>query len=251
MYYRVMLDGEIIDALESLNCCKYSYRSRAVLRCGEKNCPEGIISQRTGRYYQVDGWPEFPETVSGSGGTVQLVEIDADTYAALLQALDSGEEYVPEVEIEQEPDVTLEFVVEQKVAQLNKDCEKVIEAGFTLQMSDGESYHFTMKNEDQIAMMSIMARVQTGETEFDFYASDRKCLTMTAEDATNLVTTATAFRSYHVAYFRCMAEWVESLSVIKEVATVAYGDVVPEGFRSPYLVKYATAMGVEAYAEAS
>ena len=88
MYYKVQLDGEIIDALDRLDCCKYVPRSRSVLRCTAKDSPEGIISARTGRYYHVDGWPGFPADVDSL--TVVLSEIDVDTYDAITAALDDG-----------------------------------------------------------------------------------------------------------------------------------------------------------------
>lgn len=92
-YYKVTLDDTIIDALTELDCCKYSPRSRMVLRCGADDNPEGIISTRTGLYYHVDGWAEFPEAVTGSGGTVTLIEIYEDAYESIVAALDAGSQY--------------------------------------------------------------------------------------------------------------------------------------------------------------
>lgn len=94
MLYKAQLSDTIIDVFDCLNYCKYVPRSRAVLRCGAKNAPEGIISERTGRYYHVDGWPEFPDVVQDSGGTIILSEIDQTTYDQMLEALNDGE--VPE-----------------------------------------------------------------------------------------------------------------------------------------------------------
>lgn len=248
MCYEAILNETIIDAFQKLECVKYNKRSRLVLRCSEKDEPEGIISARTGWYYHVDGWPEFPDTVD-SGGTVTLTEIDTDTYNAVIMALDAGEPFTPEEPAEElDPNITLDFLIRSKTEEMNRACEKTIEDGFALEMSDGKSYQFTMKNEDQIAMMSIMARIQTGETEFDFYAGERQCLTLGVEDAEKLIATATAFRSYHVAYYRCLVEFIESLADAKKISEISYGDVVPEEFWSGYLLKYAAALGVAEYA---
>jgi len=94
-YYKVTLDDTVIDALTdaALDYCKYSTRSRMMLRCGADDDPEGIISARTGLYYHVDGWTEFPEAVTNSGGTVTLTEIYEDGYTSIVETLDAGSQY--------------------------------------------------------------------------------------------------------------------------------------------------------------
>lgn len=249
MYYKITLGENIIDVFTEPEYVKYSSRAKTVLRQPKAQDAEGIISQRTGRYYHVEGWPEFPEAVTNSGGTVILEEIDETSYRALVQMLDS-EGPVPGDTAEEiiSSDSNLETVIRRKVEAMNSACNAAIVAGFDLTLSDGETYHFTMKDEDQTAILLVFMQAQAGANEIDFYAADRKCLTMTTEDAVLLGTTATVFRSYHVAYYRCLAEWVESMTSITEAAAVSYGDIIPEKFRSIYLMKYATALGVIPYA---
>lgn len=89
MFAKVVLDEKIIDVFEDLamHCCKYSKRSGMVLRCGDDESPSGIISERTGSIYQVEGWPTFPEDVEVAG-TAKIDSIEEDEYKELLLALD-------------------------------------------------------------------------------------------------------------------------------------------------------------------
>lgn len=103
MFYKVSLNDAIIDAIETpLSCVRYDERSQMVLRCEERDNPQGIILDRTGRYYHVSAWPEFPAEVDGSAGDVDIAEIDETTYEEMLAALNDGE--VPEDGSLHEPD---------------------------------------------------------------------------------------------------------------------------------------------------
>lgn len=249
IYYKVTLDDIPIDALTALDYCKYSTRSRMVLRCGAGDRPEGIISARTGLYYHVDGWPEFPEDVATqSGGTVVLTEVEPEIYTALVAALDSGSDY-EDPDPEYPADATLEYVRAAKKEALNKACNETIVAGFSIELSDGKTYDFDLTLENQSNLLGLLIQVVAGATECDYYASDGTCLTLSAADMAALSNYATLFKSYHIAYYHCLTAWVNALENIPEVAAIVYGAVVPEAYRSTYLIKYATALGVSDYAE--
>lgn len=127
IYYKVMLDGAVVDAVTEESCCKYVERSRLVLFCSIDDAPQGIASSRLGKYYHVEGWPEFPEAVTDSGGTVQVEEIEETAYTELTATLDAGEEPSdsedtdPEVpEGTEEADVLTRAELTAKVAELEE-----------------------------------------------------------------------------------------------------------------------------------
>lgn len=90
MFYKVLMDGDIIDVLNGIQCCKYNKRSRMILRCSENENPEGIVSERLGRIYCVDDWGA-PFDAAQYDGVVHLVAIDEDTYKEMIEILASGE----------------------------------------------------------------------------------------------------------------------------------------------------------------
>lgn len=127
IYYKVNHDGTLIDAVTEESCCKYVERSRMVLFCTVDDAPQGIVSNRLAKYYHVDGWPEFPEAVTDSGGTVQLEEIGEAAYKELTATLDAGgdpsdpEDADPEVpEGTDEGDVLTRAQLTAKVAELEE-----------------------------------------------------------------------------------------------------------------------------------
>jgi len=138
MLYKVVLNGVVIDVAASpLQVCKYVERSHMVLRCNEDEDPSGYISERTGQYYQVDGWTEFPSGTE-SGGQVTLIEIDTDTYDALIDELNAGEEIIDPDDIEpDEPDTpgkTRMQLLEEQVASLQESNDMLTEC--ILEMSE-------------------------------------------------------------------------------------------------------------------
>ena len=81
MFYKVILDNAIIDVVKTpLPYCTYFAKINQVIFCSEGDNPQGIALSRTGQYYHVDGWFDFPPEVIDSGGTVQLVEITEQIY---------------------------------------------------------------------------------------------------------------------------------------------------------------------------
>lgn len=102
--FKIICEGKVIDATQKLACCKYSKRSGMVLRCGEDENPSGIISERTGEIYQVDGWPTFLGGFEPAG-TVKIDWIEEAEYKELLLALDeTGTVPDPDDEEPLEPD---------------------------------------------------------------------------------------------------------------------------------------------------
>lgn len=90
MFYKVVMEDDIIDIMDGLQCCKYSRRAKMVLRCSERERPEGIISDRLGTIYRVKDWA-VPIDDSHYSGIVEVIPIDEDTYKEISDALDSGD----------------------------------------------------------------------------------------------------------------------------------------------------------------
>lgn len=247
MFYKATLGETIIDAVEELACCKYVPRSRCVLRCSEKEDPQGVILDRTGRFYHVAGWAAFPEKVE-TGGEVVLEEISEETYNALVDALNSGEPYHEPVQEEPANDADIEFIREAKVAAMNKACNEAIVKGFTIQLSDGKDYTFDLTLEDQANIMGIMMQVSINDVaECDYFTSDGSCITIPVQDMAAISNYATAFKSFHIAYYHCLVEWVRSMTEQTEIAAVQYGDIVPHEHRNEFLKKYAVVVGANEY----
>ncbi len=128
MYYKVFLDGVMIDALrDPLIRVQWSDRAGMVLRSTDERRAQGILSDRTGRYYHVYGWPAFPEGTN-SGGTVQLWDVTEEEYLAAIGQLDAedpedADPVLPE-DSEEEPMTRAELTA--KVNELDEALELIL-----------------------------------------------------------------------------------------------------------------------------
>lgn len=79
MYYKVLKNGRVIDALDRLRFVKYQEKHGVMVNCTEDEA-QGIISS-DGRYiWHVDGYYLIP---SPEYDTVELKEIDQYEYAQI------------------------------------------------------------------------------------------------------------------------------------------------------------------------
>lgn len=83
MYYKAKLNNMIVDALDNPQCVRFFTQS-GILRCSEKENPQGIISSDGQHIWHVEGWPSFP---TDSFDTVELVRIGEDEYKKLKAEL--------------------------------------------------------------------------------------------------------------------------------------------------------------------
>lgn len=98
-----------------------------MLRCDLRDKPEGVISQRTGEYYQVDTWPLFP-VETDCAGVISIVEIDKEEYDRLTERLNEGaipddgslDEESPEPG-EEEVKLTTAQLIMRKIEKLEED----------------------------------------------------------------------------------------------------------------------------------
>lgn len=250
-YYKIIKDGRVVDANDTF--LRWQEKHQTMLVCEPERGQ--FIQSRDQTIYRVSWLNPAPESVAEQYEMVEAKEIGKDEYDALVALLSNNEPIEDTEQItapEEEPtpptDPEIQQLKELKIESLNKACGETIAAGFFLSLEGAGECRFAMKDEDQIAMILLLSRAQAGEDCIDFYAADRKCLTLSTEDAIRIGNTAIAFRSYHVAYYRCAAAWVESMEDTIDIASVSYGTVIPLEFRSEFLIKYATALGVSDYA---
>lgn len=79
MYYKVLKDGKVIDALDRLTFVKYQEKHKIMLLCDESEA-QGIVSSDGRHYWHLDYLYNFP--VYGFDA-VELEEIDAYEYEQL------------------------------------------------------------------------------------------------------------------------------------------------------------------------
>ena len=79
MFYKVKLNNEIVDALDSLQRVFYFPFAKMIMRCGKNDTAQGIISSDQNNIWHVAGWPDL----NGDYSTVEIVEIEEAEYREL------------------------------------------------------------------------------------------------------------------------------------------------------------------------
>lgn len=91
MWYKVVnSDNIIIDVLESLNYVMFQETNKLLLSCDQRKA-QGILSSDQTVVWHLETLQEFPPT-SPIYATVKVLEIDEDTYLALKESLEMGEQ---------------------------------------------------------------------------------------------------------------------------------------------------------------
>lgn len=232
MFAKVVLDGQIIDAFKELSCCKFDKRSGLVLRCGIKDKPCGVISERTGEIYQVEGWHLFPDSITPAG-VVAIEYIDEVEFDALVEALDAqGPVVEPEEDPEIPADATIEFVKEAIIKRMSDACNTAITNGVDVVLSDGVKYHFSLKLEDQLNLMSLQSLIFSGSLAVPYHADGEECRYFTVSDFQAVANAATQWKIYQESYFNNLRLYIQSLTTIPEIMAVEYGMDIPEEYRT-------------------
>ena len=160
--------------------------------------------------------------------------------------------YVPPVIIEPEPPEepepyvpTLEEVKAWKHSEMSGMCQSTIFNGFDVELSSGETKHFSLTYEDQINLIGKQLQVAQGEENIEYHPSSTPtspCVYYPNADMAKIIETAFAFKSYHSTYCNSLYVWIDNCESKEEVEAIYYGITVPEEYQSVVLQDYVKAM---------
>lgn len=161
----------------------------------------------------------------GEDITALLVTVDQITeeeYNAIFETIEKGEEVevidepieepvVQEPQEEESTVVTVDYVRKLKLAEISRACNQAIVSGVDIILSDGETHHFSLTEQDQSNLIALSLSVARGETAIPYHADDELCVFYSAEDITTIVNNATAYITYHTTYHNSLKAYVKSL----------------------------------------
>lgn len=165
-----------------------------------------------------------------------------------VQFSNDGSVYVePEPpEPEPVPEPTLEELQEAKVAEMNTAQQAIIASGIDVQLSGGETEHFTLTQYDQQSLMGLQSQVAEGAEAIPWHTSDESehCKFYSNEDMKKIVESALSYVTYHVTYFRDLRIYIRSLTDKESVQAITYGIEIPVEYQSEPLKAMLAAQGV-------
>lgn len=175
------------------------------------------------------------------------------------EAIENGEE----VEVHPEPptpeedapivdpneEVTVDYVRAMKIAEMNSVCNKVIENGIDVMLSDGNVYHFSLTTQDQLNLITLQSMIAAGETSIPYHADGELCRYYSVEDISTVMDSATAHKTLHVTYFNSLKVYINALDNITDISAAEYGMEIPEEYQSDILKALYASMVVTSDAE--
>lgn len=241
MNYYKLINGETFVGIASqLDFREYQKKHNILLACNEETAQ--YVQSEDALYHA--NWMKPVVTDRFIYTTVDMISIDEEEYNTLREAIEAGKDIVVEQDnpIEEDPlptdpieEVTVEYVKNVKIGEMNNTCNKVIVNGFDTVLSDGETHHFSLTTQDQLNLITLSALVEGGETAIPYHADGELCKFYSAEDIGTIITMATSFKTYHVSYFNALRAYIESLDTIESIRAITYGTPIPEEYQSEVL----------------
>lgn len=158
-----------------------------------------------------------------------------------FQLSNDGSIYVepepPEIEPIEPYVPTLEEIQESKVSEMNAAQQEAINYGVDVQLTSGQTEHFSLTQYDQQSLMGLQSLVAEGQENIPWHNSDESehCKFYSNEDMKLIITNALAYVTYHVTYFRDLRIYIRSLDDKEVIQNIEYGDPIPAENQSEVL----------------
>lgn len=131
----------------------------------------------------------------------------------------------------------LEQVRTAKKQEMGVACTAAIYAGIEI---NGKSYSLT--EHDQTELMAQLQTIKDGAATVPYHADGELCRMYTAEEFTQIASTATAHVFYHRTYCNHLNAWI-ARATVKQAINIEYGSELPEDLAESMAAILAAASG--------
>ena len=237
-YYKLIQDNNIIGVATDANFLRFQPRHQVLEYAGlgfeEYLRYKGVLYR--------DSWMMPLQTEKYSFNKIKIHSIDQAEYDILREALDKHEvpqEVEPEIHIapeiiDEEAEMTIDFVRSAKLSEMSRTCNQIIEAGFDITLNE-DVEHFSLTTQDQLNLISLGAMAQAGMEPIPYHADGEICRFYSAVEMNQIVAAATAFKIYQTTYYNALKNYINSLETIEEISAITYGIELPEEYKSEVL----------------
>lgn len=241
-YYKVIKDNEFIGIGTSYELRKYQLKHNILL----------VADDDTAQYIDINGilyrdsWLKVLTTDTIQYENADIVVINEEEYQQLFEAIDKGEEI--EINTDNEPseneeavvidnneEVTLDYLKAQKAKEMSYICNQTIVNGFDITLSDGEVHHFSLTVQDQLNLITLSAMISAGEQTIPYHADGELCRNFSALDMGNVIRAATELKTFHTTYYNSLKAYIESVQYREELSCITYGVDIPVEYQSDVL----------------
>lgn len=250
-YYKLISGNTFVGIATQSDFRVFQHKHQIVLVCDEEQAQYVQCGDVLYRAH----WMVPVTTDRVAYETVEVIRIEKDEYDILYEAVEKGEDIkveqeqpTPEVEtppVDPNEAATIDYVKTAKIAEMSHLCNKVIESGVDVLLSDGKVYHFSLTTQDQLNLITLQSMIAAGETSIPYHADGELCRYYSIEDIKKVMDTATAYTTFHVTYFNSLKVFINSLDDIAAISAVQYGMDIPIEYQSDILQALYAAMGGE------
>lgn len=162
-------------------------------------------------------------------------------YTTIYRKVDGGYQLSNNGTVYKEPEPyeqTLEEVRTQKNQEISTACQQTIYNGIDVQLSNGETKHYSLKTEDQINLIGKQVQLATDATQFEYHADGEPCEWYSREDMQKIVDTAFQFVSLNTTYCNSFYQYINSITDKPQIQSLVYGIDIPEQYQSPVYKDY-------------
>ena len=176
----------------------------------DKTSAQGIVGSDNQTIYS------FKQVSKAGIQIASIEEISLEEFNRLYGLLNSGQEVSAD-------ESALEAAKQAVIKRLSRICKDKITKGFSVKLSDGDTYHFKLTTEDQLNLMVIENQINSENETFIYHATEQPCRFFNKEDMTKIIKTFKSYTLYHTTYFNAAKQYIKSLTDIEKVKLFTYG----------------------------
>ena len=206
--YKIIHKDRVVDVVKQPRFFKLLPTGHVALT--DKSSAHGIVGSNNTTLYA------FTSLKQRKLDVVTIEEIAAEEFNRLKSLLNSSKEVFAD-------DSILANAKRDKLTQLSNICKNKIVSGFSVALSDGETYSFKLTTEDQLNLMSIEGQLNMGAETFIYHATNQPCRFFSREDMLKIINTFKRYTLYHTTYFNVAKQSINSLTSLEKVNTFTYG----------------------------
>ena len=154
----------------------------------------------------------------GENNTVKNVQWNEEAYQSFLLSL---------------PDTT-EQERANKLVELSETCNKMIELGMDVQLTDGSLEHFTYTLADQANVSEMFTAVMAGATGYPYHETNGDCKFYEAKDIVAIYSNLSGYKTAQLTYHNQLKQYVMTLSAKEDIINVEYGQELTGEFLENY-----------------
>jgi hypothetical protein len=209
--YKLIQNGKIVDVVKYPRFV--SFLPSGHIAITDKTSAQGIVGSDNQTIYSFKPNAKY--------AIVSIEETTLEELERLQSLLGSGQEVSADA-------TALAEAKRETIKRLSTLCKNKITSGFSVVLSDGETYDFKLTTEDQLNLMSIEGQLNAGAETFIYHATNQPCKFFSREDMIKIINTFKRYTLYHTTYFNVAKQYINSLTDIEKVNRFTYGTDVSE-----------------------